>query len=78
MAKLKCNLGDILKERGISALKLSQDIGHRRSTINELINEEDINYKRIPASLIANLCSYLKITPCELFEVIEEKEENNS
>lgn len=78
MAKLICNLGAILKNKGISVLKLSQDIGHRRSTINELINEVDINYKRIPASLIANLCSYLQITPNDLFKVIEEKEKNDS
>ncbi|TPG68922.1 XRE family transcriptional regulator [Brevibacillus laterosporus] len=69
MAKLKCNLGKILAEKKISALQLSIAINHRRSTINDLINKEDIDNNRIPASLIANICSYLKITPNDLFEV---------
>ncbi|MGG1659483.1 helix-turn-helix domain-containing protein [Brevibacillus sp. NRS-1366] len=71
MAKLKSNLGVILKERGISAAQLSTAISHRRSTINDLINKEDLDNNRITGSLIANICSYLKITPNDLFEVEE-------
>lgn len=69
MAKLRSKLGAILKERGISAAQLSMAINHRRSTINDLINKEDLDNNRIAGSLIANVCAYLKITPNDLFEV---------
>ncbi|CDN42194.1 helix-turn-helix transcriptional regulator [Paenibacillus sp. P22] len=69
-AELRCNLGEILKARGISALKLSKDVDHRRSTINDLINSRDLNSKRIPAQLIARICVYLDVTPNDLFTVI--------
>ncbi|WP_256710825.1 helix-turn-helix transcriptional regulator [Paenibacillus sp. FSL A5-0031] len=67
---LCCNLGEILKQKGISALQLSKDLNHRRSTINDLINNKDISTKRIPAQLIARICSYLDITPNDLFTII--------
>lgn len=69
-AELQCNLGNILKEKGISALQLSVDIEHRRSTINDLINNRDMSNKRIPAQLITRLCVYLDVTPNDLFTVI--------
>ncbi|MFD0675298.1 MULTISPECIES: helix-turn-helix domain-containing protein [unclassified Paenibacillus] len=72
-ADLHCTLGEILKEKGISALQLSKDIDHRRSTINDLINNREISSKRIPAQLIARICVYLEITPNELFQVIHKK-----
>ncbi|MGC6588063.1 helix-turn-helix domain-containing protein [Paenibacillus sp. Dod16] len=53
----------------VSGLKLSKDIDHRRSTINELIHNKEMENKRIPASLIAKLCAYFDVTPNELFEV---------
>lgn len=68
-AKLKCHLGEILKERGISALQLSKDINFRRSTINNLINNRDMDSRRIPAQLIAKLCDYLDVTADDLFTV---------
>lgn len=64
-----CKLGEILKDRGISAAQLSKDIEHRRSTINELINNQDIMNKRIPVQLIARLCIYLNVTPNDLFVI---------
>ncbi|MFC5650921.1 helix-turn-helix domain-containing protein [Paenibacillus solisilvae] len=70
---LHCTLKDILKEKDISALQLSKDIDHRRSTINDLINNKDIDVKRIPAQLIARLCAYLDVTPSDLFKVIHTK-----
>ncbi|MFD1957146.1 helix-turn-helix domain-containing protein [Paenibacillus thailandensis] len=73
-ANLHCNLGDILKKKGISALQLSKDLDHRRSTINDLINNRDIDSRRIPAQLIARLCVYLNITPNDLFSVKHEEE----
>ena len=70
---LHCRLGEILKEKGISAAQLSKDIDHRRSTINELINNQDIMNKRIPAQLIARLCVYLDVTPNDLFVISKMK-----
>lgn len=66
---LHCNLDHLLEKTGVSALQLSEDIGHRRSTINDLIHNKDMESKRIPASLIAKLCVYFDVTPSELFEI---------
>lgn len=70
--RLYCRLGEVLKEKEISAAQLSKDIGHRRSTINEIINNQDIMTKRIPAQLIARVCVYLKVTPNDLFIISNE------
>lgn len=67
--RLKCHLGNILKEQGISALRLSKDIKYRRSTINDLINNTDMDKRRIPAQLIAKLCVYLDKEPNDLFSI---------
>jgi putative transcriptional regulator len=72
-AFLRCNLGEILKEKGVSALHLSKEVEHRRSTINDLINNNDIDSRRIPAQLIARICAYLNVTPNELFTVVYEE-----
>ncbi|WP_339192025.1 helix-turn-helix transcriptional regulator [Paenibacillus sp. FSL E2-0230] len=77
-ADLHCRLGAILKEKGMSALKLSEELDHRRSTINDLVNNKDMRNKRIPAQLIARICVYLDITPNELFTIIQSKEEEPS
>ncbi|MDO3675545.1 helix-turn-helix domain-containing protein [Paenibacillus ehimensis] len=69
--RLHCHLGEIIKKKNISALKLSTEIKYRRSTINDLINNVDMENKRIPAELIAKLCAYFNITPNELFSVIQ-------
>jgi DNA-binding Xre family transcriptional regulator len=66
---LICRLREILIERNISANKLSNDIIERRSTLNNLINNKEMDKRQIPARLIAKLCFYLNITPSELFEV---------
>lgn len=66
---LYSKLGELLDKHEVSALKLSEDIEHRRSTINELIHNKEMENKRIPASLIAKLCAYFDVTPNELFEV---------
>ncbi|SFS76151.1 helix-turn-helix transcriptional regulator [Paenibacillus sp. 453mf] len=71
-AILQCNLGNILKEKEISALKLSKDLDYRRSTINDLVTNREMEHKRIPATLIARLCVYLEITPNDLFTVTYE------
>jgi DNA-binding Xre family transcriptional regulator len=66
---LHCRLGEILKEKEMSALQLSMEVKHRRATINDLINNREMNKKRIPAQLIARICTVLDITPDQLFRV---------
>lgn len=61
-AILHCKLEQLIENAGISALQLSEDIGHRRSTINDLVHNKDIENKRIPSSLIVKLCVYFDIT----------------
>ncbi|MEK4006072.1 helix-turn-helix domain-containing protein [Paenibacillus sp. FSL H3-0333] len=66
---LYCKLGELLEKYNISTNKLSDDIGHRRSTIIDLLHNKDMENKRIPASLIVKLCKYFDITPNDLFEI---------
>lgn len=66
---LKCNLKDIMETNTTSANKLAKDINERRSTINDLINNNDMDRRQIPARLIAKLCIYFEVTPSDLFEV---------
>lgn len=66
---LICNLKTILQQKGISANQLANSIQERRSTINDLINNNDMDRRQIPARLFAKLCDFLDVTPSELFEV---------
>lgn len=66
---LYCKLETILKEHDISVLKLSKEIGHRRTTIMELMHNTNMEKKKISAELIMKLCLYFEISPNELFEV---------
>lgn len=68
-AILVCKLKGILAEKNISANKLSNAINERRSTINDLINNKEMEKRQISARLIAKICCYLNVTPSELFEV---------
>ena len=73
MGRLRCNLKEILNNKGISMSQLSQDIDHRRPTISNLANNVNIDTARIPASLIAKICVYLAISPNDLFTVIDDE-----
>jgi Predicted transcriptional regulator len=70
---LYCKLGELLEESKVSLNKLSEDIGHRRSTIIDLLHNRDMENKRIPASLIVKICIYFNISPNDLFEIKEKK-----
>lgn len=72
--KLQCHLKEILKERGLSEKKLSEEIGERTKTINDLANNKDMNSRRIPASLLAKLLSYLGVSFDEIFTVVKEEQ----
>lgn len=66
---LVCNLKEILQKKRISANFLANTIEERRSTINNLINNNDMGKRQIPARLIAKLCYFLNVTPSDLFEI---------
>ncbi|WP_019912990.1 helix-turn-helix domain-containing protein [Paenibacillus sp. HW567] len=66
---LHCKLDNILKEHGISVLKLSKEIGHRRTTIMELMHNTTMEKKKISAALIMKLCLYFDLSHNDLFEV---------
>lgn len=46
-----------------------QDTGERIGTIYKLVNNQDLDSARLPASLIANSCRYFGVGLSELFEV---------
>lgn len=67
---LHCKLSEILKAHdNMSVLKLSEEIGHRRTTIMELVHNTNMDKKKVSTSLIVKLCLYFNITPNDLFEV---------
>ncbi|MCP3747568.1 MULTISPECIES: helix-turn-helix domain-containing protein [Paenibacillus] len=67
---LYCKLDEILKRHdNMSVLKLSEEIGHRRTTIMELLHNTNMEKKKISASLITKLCVYFDVTPNDLFEI---------
>jgi DNA-binding Xre family transcriptional regulator len=66
---LYCKLDTILKAHDISVLKLSKEIGHRRTTIMELMHNTNMEKKKISAELIMKLCLYFEVTPNDLFEI---------
>lgn len=72
---LYCNLKELMKEKKLSANYLSNEIQERRSTINDMINNRDMDKRQIPARIIAKLCVFLDISPNDLFEVTEFKSE---
>ncbi|WP_340021746.1 helix-turn-helix transcriptional regulator [Paenibacillus sp. FSL K6-1096] len=53
----------------MSVLKLSNEIGHRRTTIMELVHNTNMNKKKISAELVMKLCLYFEVSPNDLFEV---------
>lgn len=55
--------------KGISASKLATEIDERRSTLNDLIANKDMDTRRIPARLIVKLCDFFKVPVSELFKV---------
>lgn len=62
---IRNNLAKLLVERGIKAVKASNDTGIAQSTLSKISNNDT---EKIDYSTINTLCKYLKITPCEFFE----------
>lgn len=70
---LKCHLRDIMNAyndgEGISGNQLSKLINERRSTLNELAGNYDMDSRRIPARLVAKLCVFFDVSTSDLFTV---------
>ena len=76
LVQLKCNLKKILESQNVSVNFLSKEINERRSTLNDLVNNKEMDKRMIPARIIAKLCCYLDVDICELFTVTY-KDNNN-
>ena len=68
---LRSHLKELCSEKGISANKLATEIDERRSTLNDLIANKDMETRHIPARLIAKICVFFGVTVNELFTVLE-------
>lgn len=69
MVTLYCHLSELMKQKDLSINALSKEIGYRRDTLSDLINNHEMDKRRIPAHLIAVLCDYFSISPNELFSI---------
>lgn len=71
MINIHCTLNStkFKKVHNISVLKLSNEIGHRRTTIMELVHNTNMDKKKISAELIMKLCLYFEVSPNDLFEI---------
>ncbi|TYS68829.1 helix-turn-helix transcriptional regulator [Sutcliffiella horikoshii] len=73
--EVRSNLKQLIEERGISANKLAAELNERRSTLNDLIANNNMNNRHIPARLIAKLCIFFDVSPSVLFSIVEVNEE---
>jgi hypothetical protein len=71
---LHCKLRKILEDRDVSIKKLSEQIGERRLTISEVVNNKEITNKRLPVTLVAKLLVYFNVKFEDLFEVVPNNE----
>jgi DNA-binding Xre family transcriptional regulator len=75
--RLHCHLKSLMNKKGISANALSKEIGERRSTLNDLIRNKDIENRYVSTRLIVKLCLYFDVTPSDLFSIVEIDEIDN-
>ncbi|OZQ66542.1 helix-turn-helix domain-containing protein [Paenibacillus odorifer] len=65
---IRCRLGDIMKERGLTNKEVVALTGVSRNTITSLAANAT---KRIDYDTLAGLCKGLDVTPGDLIEYIE-------
>jgi plasmid maintenance system antidote protein VapI len=75
---LKCKAKEIMDKKGITAYQMAKDLGVRRNTVNDIIRNNEMEKRRIPATLIAQMKVYLDCSFDDLFEVIEKEEQKES
>lgn len=69
---IRCRLGDIMKERGLTNKEVVELTKVSRNTITSLSANAT---KRIDYDTLEGLCKGLKLTPGDLIEYIEDKDE---
>jgi putative transcriptional regulator len=62
---IRCRLGEIMKERGLSNKEVVELTGVSRNTITSLASSAT---KRIDYDTLDAICNGLKITPAEFFD----------
>lgn len=68
---MRFNLQELMIEKGISGNGLAKAIDERPATLHDLIENRDMDSRRIPARIIAKLCDYFDITPNELISIVK-------
>ncbi|HEY4623934.1 MAG TPA: helix-turn-helix transcriptional regulator [Solibacillus sp.] len=66
---LRFNLQKLLDEKGMSGNALARAINERPATLHDLIENRDMENRRVPARLIEKLCVFFEITPNELMYI---------
>ncbi|MBY3623614.1 helix-turn-helix transcriptional regulator [Acinetobacter sp. CUI P1] len=67
--EIRCRLGDIMKERGLTNKEVVELTGVSRNTITSLAGNAT---KRIDYDTLAGLCKGLQVTPGDLLEYVED------
>ncbi|MGC6589847.1 helix-turn-helix domain-containing protein [Paenibacillus sp. Dod16] len=72
---IRCRLGDIMKERGLSNKEVVNLTGVSRNTITSLAGNAT---KRIDYDTLEGLCRGLQVKPGDLIEYIEDDTNDNA
>lgn len=67
---IRCRLGEIMKERGLSNKEVVELTGVSRNTITSLAANAT---KRVDYDTLEGLCRGLEVTPGDLIEYIEDE-----
>ena len=66
---ITCKLSAILGERRIKVADLSRDTGIARAVVDRWYHDKVSSYDR---DVLSRLCDYLKVTPADLLQVVEQ------
>lgn len=70
---IKCHLSKIMGERKLKISEVARDTGINRGTITRLYKE---TATRVELDVINGLCKYLQCSMSDLFEYIEDDQDN--
>ena len=70
---IKCHLSKIMGERKLKISEVARDTGINRGTLTRLYKE---TATRVELDVINGLCKYLQCPMSELFEYIEDNQDN--
>lgn len=66
---ITCKLSAILGERRIKVADLARDTGIARAVVDRWYHDKVSSYDR---DVLSRLCDYLKVTPADLLQVVEQ------